>query len=157
MAGDDTTRRRLYETMDERDVSFVEATLRAFTAPELKRDDFFHRLTETVLALARQGRGIFLGRGADLILPRDAGLRVRINSLPAACVEHYAKRRGLEPVAASREIARMETDRVRFLRSYFHSDPEAPDRFDVQFNLASLSIDDVVGALMGLMASRQMT
>ncbi len=78
MARDDKVRTRLFEHLDERDVGWLEDAVRWLIRGASRPEDYFHRLTETILALARQGRAVFLGRGADLILPRDRGLRVRI-------------------------------------------------------------------------------
>lgn len=154
MAGDDHVRRRIYEVLDERDISFIEETMRSFTAPEYRRDDYFHRLSETVLALARRGHAIFLGRGADLVLPRDVGLRVRIMALPAVCAERFAKRAGMTTVQASREIERIEQQRMRFIRSHFQIDPDAADRFDLTINLASITQEEAVNAIAGILRKR---
>lgn len=156
MAGDDHVRKRLYETMDERDVSFIEETLRSFTAPEFRRNDFLHRLSETMLALARKGSAIFLGRGADLILPRTLGVRVRVIAIPAVCVQQYAAARGLDAVMAAREVERIERERTRFLRSSFRTDPNSPDRFDLQLNLSALSIEEAAQTILALMRLRKM-
>ena len=156
MAGDDGLRRRLYESLDERDLGFIEESLRGFTTPEFKRNDYFHRLTEAILALARQGNAIFLGRGADLVFPRDVGLRVRLISLPIACVQRYAEEKNLDTLQAAREVSRIERERTRFLRQYFQADVEAVDRFDLTLNLMTVPPEEAVQILVGLMKSRGM-
>jgi cytidylate kinase len=123
MSGDDDMRRRIYESLDERDIGFVEESLRGFTLADFRRNDYVRRLNETVLALARKGPAIFLGRGADLILPRDVGLRVRFVALQAARVERYAREKDLSVVAAARDIERVEQQRERFIQTCFHIDP----------------------------------
>lgn len=154
MAGDDAVRKRLYETMDERDVGFVEESLRAFAISEIKRNDYFHRLTETALTIARKGHAVFLGRGVDLILPRDAGLRVRIVSVPAACASNYAAQHGLDAVRAAREIERIEQERAAFLRSHFSASLDSPDRFDLTFNMASVTCEETVEQIATLLQNR---
>ncbi len=157
MAEDDGVRKRLYETMDERDLSFIEETMRFFTDAEVKRNDYFRRLTETVLALARQGSAIFLGRGADLILPRELGLRVRFTSLPGVAAQRYADTHGMTSVQAVREIDRLEQQRQRFVASHFHVDANAPDRFDLVINLASVTQEEAVRIIHGLLGARGYT
>ncbi len=51
MAGDDDARARLYEQIDERDASWVEETLHWMLRGEVPKEDYFYRLTETVLAI----------------------------------------------------------------------------------------------------------
>ncbi|MCB9866053.1 MAG: cytidylate kinase-like family protein [Phycisphaerales bacterium] len=154
MSGDDGVRQRIYETLDERDQSFIEESLLSFTTAEFRRNDYFRRLTETMLALVRHGHAIFLGRGADLVLPRGCGLRVRVVSLPALCAQAFAERTGMSAIDAAREIERIEQQRSRFIRSHFHEEPDAPDRFDLVANLASLSVDETVEMILAVMRKR---
>ena len=128
--------------------------MRFFTETDLKRNDYFRRLTETVLALARQGCAIFLGRGADLILPREAGLRVRFVSLASVCAQRYADARGMSPIQAAREIERLEQQRNRFITSHFRVDAGAHDRFDMVINLASVSQEEAEQMILTLLRSR---
>ena len=55
MAGDDAVRERIYASMDVRDVGWFEETLRSLADPKFVRNDYFHRLTRTILTIARQG------------------------------------------------------------------------------------------------------
>ena len=73
MAGDDAVRRQVYESMDQRDLSWWEESLRALMQSEFVRNDYFQKLSETLLSLARQGDCVFRGRGADLLLPASGG------------------------------------------------------------------------------------
>ena len=77
MSGENAWRQELYESMDERDLSWMEEFVRAMSVGYGARDDYFNQLTETILTLARKSHAIFLGRAADLVLPRGIGLRVR--------------------------------------------------------------------------------
>jgi cytidylate kinase len=156
MSGDDAVRQRIYESLDERDMSFIEESLLAFTTAEFRRNDYFRRLTETMLAIARQGRAIFLGRGADLVLPRNVGLRLRIVSLPALCAQSFAERTGLSSIEAAREIVRVEQQRQRFIRGHFLIDSDAPDRFDLVLNLSALNIPESVDAVLAILRQRDL-
>ena len=144
MANDDAVRTRLYEKMDERDTGWIESVLRWLLQGEFRREDYFVRLSETVLALARQGPAIFLGRGVDLILPRERGLRVRLTASEESRVAEYAEQRDLDEKAALAEMKRIETDREAYLRHHFNIDPSDPMRFDVVVNLDRFSTDDVI-------------
>jgi cytidylate kinase len=156
MAGDDEMRERLYETMDERDLNFVEELTLGFASTETARNDYFHRLTATILAIARQGHAVFLGRAADMILPRESGLRVRMVSLPVTCAQRYAEKHGIPVVRAAREIERIERERHVFTENHFKVAPDAPDRYDITLNLATVSEDEAVHLLAELMRTRRM-
>lgn len=141
MAGDDEVRRKIYGSMDERDMGWVEEMLRSLAQPGFARNDYFHRLTETVLTLARQGHAVFLGRGADAILPSGVGLRVRLAAPFDMCVDNVALERGLPRSAAMAEIKRLESDRDGFVLQHFGRTPEDLTRFDLCLNLGRFTIE----------------
>ena len=144
MAGDDAIRERIYRSMDERDLSWCEEALRSLTEPEFVRNDYFHRLCETVLTLARQGSAVFLGRGADLILPREIGVRVRIVAPMAKRMERVMKREALSAEAARAMIERSESERAAFLMNHFDVDMGGALRHDVVLSLDRMSVEQGV-------------
>lgn len=154
MAGSDDLRRRVYASMDERDMNWFQEFIGALWQSAPARDDYFHRLSETILSLARQGRGVFLGRAADLILPRDCGLRVRIEAPRELCVRRFAEREGLTPAEAHREVDRVERDRVAFLRNHFNVNPYDPTRYDLVLNMERFTVEQSVELVVQAMRLR---
>lgn len=154
MAGDDAIRARLYSSMDERDMSWCEETFRAIMQTEFQKNDYFHRLTETVLCLARKGPGVFVGRAADMILPRDRGLRIRIVAPHEMCVQHYAEEHDVTPDEARYEIDRIEQERDAFVRHHFHVEPDDQTRYDLIINEERLSLEQIVGLIAWTLLSR---
>lgn len=140
MAGDDELRGRLYRELDERDVSWLETTARWLMGGELRKDDYFYRLSETVLALARHGHAVFLGRGADLILPMDRGVRVRITARPEKRAQTFAQRSGTSPALARAELERVDRERDDFLRQHFGKRADDLLRFDLTLVLDQMGV-----------------
>jgi cytidylate kinase len=136
MAGDDVVRARLYARLDERDQSWLEDTLHWLIEGELRKDDYFYRLTETILALARQGTAVFLGRSADLILPRDHGLRVRIIAPLPQRIHAFAVRRNMPEGMARVEVERIDQQRVDFRRHHFGPGANDDTCHDLVVNLS---------------------
>ncbi len=136
MAGDDVVRARLYARLDERDQNWLEDTLRWLIEGELRRDDYFYRLTETILALARQGTAVFLGRSADLILPRDHGLRVRIIAPLPQRIHAFALRSNMPEGPARAEVERIDQQRADFRRHHFGPDANDDTCHDLVVNLS---------------------
>jgi cytidylate kinase len=134
MAGDDTIRREIYASMDERDIGWYEETLRSLIQREFVKNDYFHRLTQTVLSIARQGHGVFLGRGIDLILPRRVGFRVRLVAPKEACVKNYAERHQIPLEQAEADVPRIEAEREEFIRRHFQVEADEPTRWDLVVN-----------------------
>lgn len=154
MAGDDHVRRQIYDSMDERDMGWLEEALRSITQMEFVRNDYFHQLCRTVLALSRQGNAVFLGRAADLILPRDRGLRIRIIASRDHRAATYAQRHGLGMAEAEKEIDRIEADRTDFIRKHFYIDANEQTRHDLIINLDRMSPDHAARLVLAALAVR---
>jgi cytidylate kinase len=144
MAGDDHVRTRLYEKLDERDTNWIDSVLNWLIQGEFRIDDYFHRLSETILALTRQGPAIFLGRGIDLILPQDRGLRVRLLAPEQDRIAEYASRCQCDERTARAKLERIERERAEFLRSHFGKVDGDLTRFDLTLNLGRVSHDNAV-------------
>jgi hypothetical protein len=154
MAGDDRVRAELYASLDERDVSWLEDTLRWILEGEFRSQDYFHRLVETILALAWQGRAVFLGRGCDLILPRERGLRVRLIALKEWRVHNYARVHNVSQAAALAEVERVDRDRTDFIRRYFRRDIDDPSRQDLIINVERFAPAETVELIVAALRVR---
>ena len=148
MGGDDFYRKQIYANMDQRDLSWSEELMRSFFDGKFVRNDYFHRLCETLLSLARQAPAVFVGRGADLVLPADRGFRVRLIASHQARVENLAADRGLTAKAAKVEIGRLEQERLKFLERHFRLDPSTSARFDLTVHLGRFTVEQAVEVIL---------
>jgi hypothetical protein len=157
MAGDDAIRQRIYANMDQRDLNWWEESLRAVMDKGFVRNDYFRRLCETVLSLARQGNSVFLGRGADLILPKDRGFRVRLIASAENRIESHARTTGMDPESAKQEVEQIERHRAEFFVHRFGVEASDPLRHDLVLNLDRWSFQDAVTLILDARALRQRT
>jgi len=148
MAGDDEVRRRLYESMDERDLGWFEETFRSLMDEEFPKNDYFHRLCRTVLSIARQGSAVFLGRATDLILPRNLGLRVRIVAPAEQCIQNYARRENLPLNKARKEVERIERERAEFVHQHFRVKAEEQTRHDLIVNMERFTTEQALDLIL---------
>jgi cytidylate kinase len=148
MAGDDRVRQRIYRNMDQRDLGWWEAAVRSVMIGEYVRNDYFHRLTETLLSLARQGSCVFVGRGADLVLPRDHGLRVRLMAPREARLRRFGRAQQLEPAQAAAEMERIERQRGAFIQGHFGVAADDPSRHDLVINLEQVTAEQAVELIL---------
>lgn len=149
MAGDDEMTRKLYETLDHRDLKWWESALSPFVMGRYMANDYFRRLCETVLALARQSPGIFVGRGIDLVLPPKVGLRVCLYAGLPARIRAVAERHGIGETEAKLRIQQGEAERREFIQRMFHVEPFDPGRFDLVVNLDRMSDPEAVDLILG--------
>ncbi|HUU94413.1 MAG TPA: cytidylate kinase-like family protein [Phycisphaerae bacterium] len=154
MAGDDQVRARLYETMDERDEGWLESIMRWLIQGEFRREDYFRRLSETVLALARQSHVVFLGRGTGLILPQECGLRIRIIAPDEHRLKTFAERRQMDRKAAAHEMQRVGRERAEFIRRYFGRDTDDLLRFDLILNSGRIPLPAAVDLIIYVLRQR---
>jgi cytidylate kinase len=154
MAGDDEVRRRLYEFMDERDLSWFEEAVQFVMTDTYARNDYFRKLCDTILSIARQGPAIFLGRAADLILPKDTGLRVRIIAPMERRIQNVSERHHLKPDEARKRIAQTERDRSEFIQHHFRVGAEEQTRHDMIIKLDGWSESDAVELILHAMRLR---
>lgn len=151
MAGDDDYRRQIYEALDERDLNWLESFLSGMSGANGHREDYFQRLSETVLSLARKGHAIFLGRAADLILPPDIGLRVRISAGREFCVKSYRHSTHVSQEKATRDVDEIEHERARFVRHHFKIDVNDPARNDIILNMEQFTIQQVADVILSVL------
>ena len=150
MANEDQLRAHLYQSMDERDISWLEETAQTFLHSDIHKNDYFHRLTETLLGLAHQGSAVFVGRASDLILPKRKGLRVKVIVSAERRLANFATHNDLTPKEASRQIERINRDRAGFIYKHFQIDLNEPTRFDLLINIerftAAQAVDLIIAA-----------
>lgn len=154
MAGNDEYRRRLYANMDGRDQGWLEGFVRGLSLGRFDRDDYFRRLTETVLSIARQSRAIFVGRGTSFILPPDVGLRVRLTAPTDFCVASLARQKGLSPDEAARQVEEIGEERAKFIRKHFYGNWGDPTVYDLTINMARLSLDETAELILSALRIR---
>jgi cytidylate kinase len=148
MAGDDETRAATYRSLDERDLGWLESMLRSLLDQSFHKNDYFHRLTETLLCLARKGPAVYVGRSADLVLPKAKGLRVKLIASMDYCVNNFAERNHVSRSHARAELARIEAERRDFIRHHFRLDAYDPMRFDLLVNVERFTTKQVVGLIV---------
>lgn len=141
MAGNDDVRRQIYESMDERDLSWLEEATRAFVETGFDRNDYFPRLVNAIFALARGSSAVFVGRGAGWILPQNMGIRVRLVTSPETNAKNYAASEKLDLETARKQVALLERERVEFVKHHFRIDVNDPREYDLTVNLDRFSAE----------------
>lgn len=144
MAGDDAERAQRYRSLDERAMGWFEGMMRFLLDHSFVRDDYYSRLTLAVNWLARQERSIFLGRFADLILPKDRGIRVKVVAPPQRCVENFARHSGVSLDEARAAVQRIEQERADFVSARFRGALTDYDRFDLLISSERLTTEQAV-------------
>lgn len=111
----------------------------------------FHHTSDTILKLARLGRCIIVGRGAEII---TAGLRggvhVRLVAPEEARLAHLEKHLGLEPKAATHYMREHDEGRRRYVKTNFDRDIDDPLLYHAVLNTGLLGFPASADVIAGL-------
>jgi cytidylate kinase len=121
-----------------------------FTMQMLDNTQYLHHLTKVLLGIAQFGDAVIVGRGANFILPPEAGLRVRIVAPIAFRRQQLVQERGYTEKQAAREIARRDEEQRAFFHHHFRCQPDDSCAYDVILNTSSIGLDTGVQVILQL-------
>jgi hypothetical protein len=131
----------LLELMDETKVGwFSETMLNLFNSRLVLQNSYVAMLSRVIAVEAFNGRVIVVGRGANLMLRPDYGLRVRIVAPRALRLAALAEREALSRKAAGARLDEMDASRAEFVRRHFHVDPDDPSVYDMVLDSARFGL-----------------
>jgi len=137
--------RRVVETVDEQDNSIVLDWLSMLTAERhLWPNEYLNQLTKLIGAIGAHGHTVILGRGASYILPKEICLRILVIAPLERRIENVKETYKVSEKEARHNIVGKESERVAFIRRYFHEDMLNPVNYDLVFNMEMNDQDTVV-------------
>lgn len=151
------------EAHDERVEGFIARVLNSMqlSSPELlntipvsavpsalQEDAYREALHYVVETAANAGHAVIVGRGAQVLLAnrRDV-LHVRVVAPLPERIIYVARREGLNEADARARIQLKDRDRLRYLQTQYHIDPDDPLLYDLVINTAVLDLDTAVGLI----------
>jgi len=152
MADNDAYRERIYQSMDERDMNWLEDILVSMTIDRFGRNDYFHKLVKTVLSIARRGHAIFVSHATDLILPQANGLRIRLVATREFCAQ--ARQHGKAEQDVAKELEQAEREHAQFVRHHFQAEEAAETRHDLIINTERFSADETLAVILAALHAR---
>ncbi|MCI0491805.1 MAG: cytidylate kinase-like family protein [Planctomycetes bacterium] len=108
----------------------------------LSQAEYVSRMGRVVLLAAQHESTVFVGRGAQFILPREAGLAVRIIATKKMRAERIMELKQCSRLEAEQFVDQTDQDRAEFVRRYFHRDVADPHLYDLVINLERISRED---------------
>lgn len=104
------------------------------------QEAYLDHLAKLVEAIGRAGDSVIVGRGAGLILPRNATLVVRIIAPLKVRAERLAERMGVSTRTARRAARDLDRRRHQFERTMYRIDAGDPHNYDLVLDSNSLGI-----------------
>ena len=140
---------RLLATLDEKGLNVLEDWISSLVYDRhLWPDQYLQHLMKVIGTIAKHGRAVIVGRGANFVVPPESRFRVRIVAPPNFRIENVARAFNISTENAKRRVIRTESDRRAFIRKYFNADIAAPTNYDLIANTGTLGIDKAVDAII---------
>ena len=94
-----------------------------------------HKTTDTILQLARMGNVVIVGRGANVITAKLKNtFHVRLIASLEKRIEHIKSLMDMNEKEALAHIKKEDENRKKYLKSYFHVDPDDPLLYHMTVN-----------------------
>jgi hypothetical protein len=144
--------RLMLDLVDETRTNWVYDVLGTWMDHKLvPHEKFVSCLTRIVQTAARQGHAIFVGRGAQFLLPREELLAVRVIAPEKYRVRQFMERTGLNETEARRQMTEIDRGRREFVERFFHRDIADPHNFDLVINVEHCGKQGAVNAILAAM------
>lgn len=155
IASNANLRERIVTRLDEHAVSSWTDYLTHLFAPQaLPRGAFVRELVEVLLAIARQGNAVLVGRGANWMLDSRFGLRVRVVEPLERRAARFAEEHKLSSTEARDRVERIDRETGAFIRQVFHREIDDPMGYDLVLNTADLPVAAAVEVLRGALRAK---
>jgi cytidylate kinase len=149
IASHDPAREKLLSRLDEHAVDALQDFLSSVMAHEaVSRNMYAQAVAKVVWTLARQGRAILVGRGANWLLDPRYGLRVRTVAPRESRVLRIAQQRKIDMVLASETLVREDRDVAAFIHQMYHREIDDPTGYDLILNLGTLGTEAAADAVL---------
>ena len=131
------------ESIDERTVGWIDDWLKPlFTSKgeeHVEQLAYFKHLGRMLMVIARHGRAIIVGRGANIILPREHGMAVRVTAPFELRCKRYAKEQGVKLAEAMETVEKNDLRQARFVKDFTGRDINDPKHYDIVINTEKLT------------------
>lgn len=118
-------------------------------------DEFIRKTNETILALAKMGNAVIIGRGANYVTRNlPGGLHVRLVASRQARLKRMREYYKLNEKEAAQQLKRIDEDRGDYVRDALGKDVGDTLGYDCVINTTNLSYDEVARMLVEHIRSR---
>ena len=117
-------------------------------------DTYLRHLLPVINTIAKHGRAVIVGRGANFILPAEDIFAVRVIAPLKKRIREVALTHRAPVEQAKRRVIQRESRRKAFVRHSFNAEISDPSHYDLTINTGKMSIDAAVEAVIGAVRAR---
>jgi len=111
-----------------------------------------HHLCKVIGTIARHGRVVIVGRGANFILPTAERLAVRVIAPLETRIRNVAREYGCTLEAAEKRVRQRQARRREYIRQAFHQEIGDPHYYDLVINTGQLTLETAADAILAAYA-----
>jgi len=116
----------------------------------------FHHTSDTILKLARLGRCIIVGRGAEIITAKlPGGTHIRLVAPESVRLAYLEKHLGLDDKAAAKYLHEHDEGRRRYVKTNFERNIEDPLLYHATLNTGLLTLEQSADLIASLVTSKR--
>jgi cytidylate kinase len=117
-------------------------------------DTYLRHLLVIISTIAKHGRAVIVGRGANFILPAEDIFAVRVIAPLKKRIREVALTHRVPVEQAKRRVIQRESRRKAFVRNSFNAEISDPIHYDLTINTGKMSIDEAVEAIIMAVRAR---
>jgi cytidylate kinase len=147
--------KNLSKYMTEAGVNAFEEFVAELVGLHPASDTFVRATNETILALAKMGNAVIIGRGANYVARQlPGGFHVRLVASRGARLRRMREYYGLNEKEAAGQLKRTDEDRKDYVRDAVGKDVADVLGYDCVINTTHVSYDDAARIIVGFLQSR---
>lgn len=134
--------RDMLELVDERTSNWLIETFGKWIEQKIvTQTEYIVHLSHLVLLAAQHASTVFVGRGAQFLLPADKGLTVYVVAPLKMRIEHICNSRKCTTAEAAKYLKEADKGRRDFVKNYFHRDIGEAHLYDLVINRAHMTVE----------------
>ncbi len=140
------------EAVDETTMSWAYDIFGSWLDREIiSHEKYLTRLNRIFLTAAKKGHAVFVGRGAQFLLPRDRGFAIRLVASGTYRLHQLMERHEVPLSKARRMMHQLDRGRREFVRHFFHQDVDDPQTYDLVINVERFGIEGTADLIIRTM------
>lgn len=148
-------REELVAQFDEHVRSALDTYLQnLYTGRVFDASKYLYHLSQVLLGLVQFGQAVILGRGANLILPAERGLRARLVAPREARVKNLMREHKLVEKQALHMLEAHDREQRDFFQRHFHRKPDDPCAYDAIINTSAMGIENAATLLRQMLTMK---
>lgn len=133
---------KLLSVVDERSRNAIEDLLTGILMGEVFTGEaYVERLLALIRAIARRGRAVVVGRGAQFVVEPASALRVRVIGDLDTRTRNLALERRLPEKEARTMVEQIDRERLAFMRRHYRRDATDVSAYDLVVNSSTLPLE----------------